>query len=45
MVPLVDEILKFWKDKLFLVDSNITPIMYCASLIPGVFINGYYKFI
>lgn len=31
----------FWEKDLYSRDSNITPIMYCTSLIPGAFKKGY----
>jgi len=31
----------FWEKELFKRDSNITPVMYCTSLIPGAFKRDY----
>ncbi len=31
----------FWERDLFSRDSNITPVMYCSSLIPGAWRRGY----
>lgn len=37
----VDGLHKFWLKHLFLRDKDITPIMYCTSLMPGVFQASY----
>src|SRR3989338_7735994 len=34
---IVGEIHKTWQDHIFERDQDITPVMYCSSLIPGVF--------
>jgi len=36
-VDRVEEIHKFWKSDLYSRDKDITPVMFCTSLIPGVF--------
>ncbi|MCO5587738.1 hypothetical protein L7F22_041690 [Adiantum nelumboides] len=40
-MPRVKEIHAHWSDKLFKRDKDITPVMYCSSLIPGSFSRGY----
>lgn len=40
-MPRVKEIHAHWSDKLFRRDKDITPVMYCSSLIPGSFSRGY----
>jgi len=37
------DINKYWSKNLYSRDKDITPVMYCSSLIPGVFDNSYYK--
>uniref|UniRef100_A0A914PBS8 Uncharacterized protein n=1 Tax=Panagrolaimus davidi TaxID=227884 RepID=A0A914PBS8_9BILA len=37
----VEELHQFWDGSLYSRDNDITPIMFCTSLIPGVFINSY----
>ncbi|KAH7365559.1 hypothetical protein KP509_18G034900 [Ceratopteris richardii] len=41
-MPRVKEIHAFWSDKLYKRDRDITPVMYCTSLIPGAFKKGYF---
>uniref|UniRef100_A0A914P6W6 Uncharacterized protein n=1 Tax=Panagrolaimus davidi TaxID=227884 RepID=A0A914P6W6_9BILA len=37
----VEGLHQFWDGSLYSRDNDITPIMFCTSLIPGVFINSY----
>ena len=37
----VDKLHQFWQSHLFERDSDITPVMFCSSLIPGWFRRGY----
>lgn len=37
----VNEINSFWSKNLYSRDNDITPVMFCASLIPGVWIKSY----
>jgi len=37
----VETIHAFWSENIFIRDSDITPVMYCTSLIPGAFTSGY----
>eukprot|EP00250_Pteridium_aquilinum_P013006 c21074_g1_i1 orf=99-1172(+) len=40
-MPRVKEIHAHWSEKLYTRDNDITPVMYCTSLIPGSFKKGY----
>eukprot|EP01083_Nonionella_stella_P085597 237391_1 len=35
------ELHNFWEQNLYTRDSDITPVMFCTSLCPGAFTNGY----
>jgi len=37
----VEKLHDYWSNRLYTRDRDITPVMYCASLIPGVFQRGY----
>jgi hypothetical protein len=37
----VEELHEFWNAKIYKRDNDITPVMYCTSLIPGVFWSDY----
>jgi len=39
----VQEVNNFWANQIYSRDSDITPVMYCTSLFPGVFRKGYLK--
>jgi len=39
----VEEIHKFWGARLYTRDRDITPVMFCTSLIPGAFDRNYSK--
>lgn len=34
--PRVDNLLDYWDKQLYTRDKDITPVMYCSALIPGV---------
>jgi hypothetical protein len=35
------ELHSFWSEHLFIRDDDITPVMYCTSLLPGYFAKNY----
>lgn len=39
--PRVQQLHEFWQQRLFHRDTDITPLMYVASLIPGVWHHAY----
>ncbi|PSC74574.1 hypothetical protein C2E20_2186 [Micractinium conductrix] len=39
--PRVDQLHSFWSQNLFSRDADITPVMYCASLLPGAWHRDY----
>ena len=39
----VNKLNQFWASSLYSRDKDITPVMYCASLIPGVWMKDYAK--
>jgi len=41
--PRVQELHEFWSKRLYTRDRDITPVMFCTSLIPGVFDHNYSK--
>jgi len=42
-IDRVKEILDFWSTRLYTRDRDITPVMFCASLIPGTWDRNYTK--
>jgi len=40
-VARANALMDFWSNSLYTRDQDITPVMYCASLIPGVLKNDY----
>ena len=39
----VSTILAYWKEHIFDRDEDITPVMYCAALMPGVWQKATYE--